>query len=112
MAVKKTQKELEQTVKGYQLDAVEIKVDQAIAKLDVLISQTQGIITQEQLRSAINEFEVDIKEYVSTKVAEEVKKIHLEYRPTKKGAWWVLATVSAAVIGNLVLTVRNVFGGM
>lgn len=100
---KKTQEELEQTVKGYQLDAVEIKVDQAIAKLDTIINQTNGLVTPAQLEDA----KIVLKDYVK----EEIKKVHLTYSPLKTKINALNATLGGAVVLQLVYIAFNLFGG-
>jgi L-lactate utilization protein LutB len=50
---RKSQDELEQPAKVYQLDAVETKVDQAISKLDTLLEQTSGVVTHKQMEDYV-----------------------------------------------------------
>lgn len=88
--MKKTQAELEQPVKGYQLDAVEAKVDQALIKLDSVIQQTQGIVTRAELEREIK----DAK-----------KEVHLEYGPMKKNLDWFIKAIvleGFAIIGQVI----------
>lgn len=78
MAVNKSQDELEQPAKVYQLDAVESKVDQAIIKLDTLIAQTSSVVTHAQLAAELKEAK---------------KEIHLTYGPMKENLKWFTRAV-------------------
>lgn len=92
--VNKTQEELEQPAKVYQLNAVENKVDNALVKLDTLINQTSGLVTKAQMDAAIKE---------------EVDKIHLEYRPLKnnltKFVWLLVASVLGIIAQAVIIYV-------
>lgn len=92
----RSQSESEQPAKVYQLDAVEAKVDQALAKLDNIATSVSSVVNRGELQAAIKESEDRIME----QVADEVKQIHLKYGPTYKGIWWVVA---ALVMGLLSL---------
>jgi hypothetical protein len=89
MAVR-TQQESEQPAKVYQLDAVESKVDAALNKLDTVITQTRGLVTETQLSAVKKEME----EYVDS----EISKVHLEYRPTKRNAAWLVKLVIGQIV--------------
>lgn len=95
--------ELEKPVKGYQLKAVETKVDQAIGKLDKIIGQTSGLVTQGQLSEMLRV----AKEYTD----EEIKKVHLVYAPLSKKINVLNTTLATAVVLQLVYIAFNLFGG-
>ena len=100
MASKKTQQELEQAVKGYQLDAVQSKVD-AIEKqmtegfqtvndsLKALLLKSNSQVTPQQLADNITA----LKNTVEDQMREEINKIHLEYGPIKENNKWFLRAV-------------------
>lgn len=92
--VNKTQEELEQPVKGYQLATVEAKVDSMNLKMDTLLSQTSGLVTVAQLDAAI-------------KTSEE--KIHLEYRPLKKNLskfiWLLISGIVTVIVQGVIIYV-------
>jgi hypothetical protein len=95
---KKTQQESEQPAKVYQLDALEAKVDVVIGKLDEIRDNTSGMVTQSQLEAT--------KLSLENKIDEEVKKIHLEYRPMKKNITWFTRSIvvqGVAILGQAVM---------
>lgn len=107
MTSRKTQDELEQTVKGYQLQAVETKVDSletkvdsALVKLDTVINQTKGVVTQEQL----NEVKKELREYTDKEIQEATKQIHLQYQPMQDNLKWFVR----AVIGQGIIIIAGV----
>jgi hypothetical protein len=100
MSPKKSQDELEQPAKVYQLDALEAKVDVVIGKLDEIRNNTSGLVSQIQLEN--------MKIGIDNQLREEVEKIHLEYRPLKKNiTWFIRAMVleGIAIIGQAVIMV-------
>lgn len=101
--VSKSQEELEQPAKVYQLNAVENKVDQALKKLDDIASSVSGVITNTQLEGRLKEFEVE----QDIKLAELEKRIHLKYEPSYKGVWWVVGAIAA---GLLAMAVASIWG--
>jgi hypothetical protein len=106
----KSQEELEQPAKVYQLAATDAKVDQALAKLDVLINQTGSLVTLAHLDTTKKELEETFNERLST----EVKNIHLEYGPMKRNlTWFVRVAVSSLVVIVIegILLVWTYFGG-
>lgn len=94
----RSQTESEQPAKVYQLDAVDKKVDEALGKLDTLLTQTSGLVTPAQLTASEKKLE--------EKLSEEVTKIHLEYRPMKRNIQWLLRTVLGQII---VLVIGAIF---
>lgn len=100
---RKSQQDLEQPAKVYQLDAVEVKVDQALAKLDQIANSVNGVTTRIEVETMIEVSKKEIKEDVT----EQIAKIHLEYGPTKKGVWWVISSIGAVLIAQLVLQFMN-----
>lgn len=96
----RSQEESEQPAKVYQLDAVEAKVNDANAKLDRLLQQTSGLVTESQLGATKRELE-DF-------VADEINKIHLEYGPLKRNiSWFIKALIveGFAIIGQIVILI-------
>jgi hypothetical protein len=94
----KSQEELEQPAKVYQLMATDAKVDQALAKLDVLINQTGSLVTLSQLDSTKKELEEQFNERLST----EAKNIHLEYGPMKKNLTWFVRLAISGLVGIII----------
>lgn len=90
----RSQQELEQPAKMYQLNAVETKVDTALKMLDTIVTQTAGLVTADQLAA--------LKLELENKIAAEIKDVHKEYSPMKKNLGWfvklVIANVTAIVI--------------
>lgn len=107
MAASKKQEELEQPAKVYQLLAVEVKVDQALTKLDQIVSSVEGVVTNIQLEARIRELKTEI----ATEIADEIEKVHLEYGPTKKGAWWLGGIVVTGIVGQIIIQITKPFGG-
>lgn len=101
--VAKSQAELEQPAKVYQLNAVETKLDTALDKLKTIVDQTAGLVTTNQLEDA----KKIAKEYVD----EEIKKVHLTYGPVKTRTNNITNTLIAAVVLQLIYIIFNLFGG-
>lgn len=97
----RTQTESEQPAKVYQLDAVDKKVDEALGKLDTLLTQTGNLVTPSQLEAA----ELRMEE----KLMEEVKKIHLTYGPMKRNISWLLRTVIGQIVGLVVVAIVSYY---
>lgn len=91
----KSQEELEQPAKVYQLMATDAKVDQALAKLDVLLNQTNSLVTIAHLDTTKKE----LQEEFNKNLSEEVEKIHLDYKPMKKNLSWFVRLAIAGVVG-------------
>ncbi len=98
----KSHAELEQPAKVYQLDALDAKLETIGGQLKTIVNQTAGLATITQLEAV----KADYKE----KLAEAVKDIHAEYRPTLKrnkalwglvGVLVVSIVIQAIVIGSL-----------
>lgn len=106
----RSQIESEAPAKVYQLDALDSKLDsyqlETNEKLDTLLNQTKGVITIDQAHAMIKESEIEVRKWVES----EVQKIHLEYGPTKKGAWWVGGVIVTAVIGQFIILIFKPFG--
>lgn len=107
MAVKRTQAESEQPAKVYQLDAVEGKVDRALDLLDTVVRNTSGLVSETRLTQALEKADEDTDD----KIKESEKKIHLEYRPFKKAAYWLAAIVVAGVVGQYIGLMTGFFAG-
>lgn len=107
MTGRKSQQELEQPAKVYQLDAVEGKVDQALAKLDTITQSIQGIVTPIQMEAAIKSAKSEMEE----KIRNDIEAIHLKYNPTYKGIWWVVTAVSGLLITSVWAAFNNFWRG-
>lgn len=100
----KSQAELEQPAKGYELQAVDAKVDTVLDQLKTIVNQTAGLATLAQLEA--------VKQDLKEDIAEAVKDIHAEYRPTLKRTAWLYTTVIAEAVALLgaalwVIVLRN-----
>lgn len=103
-----SQEELEQTVKGYQLAAVEDRLDMfeknimsSIDRLTTTVTANPSVspATLESTRQAVqSEFKQLLKQ--------EIEKIHLEYSPVKKQIQWVWRTAGGQILG---LAIQAVF---
>lgn len=95
---RKSQQELEQSAKVYQLDAVEAKVDQALKKLDEIAASVNGVVTNAQLEARL----MQVRQEVNSDIEGSIEKIHLEYRPVKNAGFWVSSIVITALVGQIV----------
>ena len=98
----KSQQELEQPAKVYQLDAVDAKVNDVLTKLDTVINQTRGVVTAEQLVTTRKE----ILEEVSKKIEASEKSINLKYGPMKSNLTWFTRLVisqGVVILGGIVV---------
>lgn len=96
--VSKSQEELEQPAKVYQLNSVETKVDAMNLKLDTLLTQTSTFVSQSQLQEILNERD---------------KKIHLVYGPMKRNLTWFIRTSiveALAIAGQGVIIFLSIIG--
>lgn len=94
----RSQAESEQPAKVYQLDAVMNKVLEVNGKLDMLLTQTSGLVTTAQLSAS--------EQTTHEKIKEEIDKIHLEYGPLKRNINWLFRTIvgeAAVIIGEVVV---------
>lgn len=94
----RSQAESEQPAKVYQLDAVMNKVLEVNGKLDMLLTQTSGLVTTSQLSAS--------EQNTNEKIKEEVEKIHLEYGPLKRNISWLFRTIigeAAVIIGEVIV---------
>lgn len=114
----KTQTELEQPAKVYQLDAVERKVEQALDKLDTIVNSVSGVVTNSHLEARLKEQGIEfsnqmntLEQKMSKSISSEVQKIHLKYNPTYKGIWWVVGTLATCLIGLLFAQLNNFWRG-
>jgi hypothetical protein len=112
---KKTQEEYEQPAKVYQLEALSDKVENFTMQanlefsdikesLKALLLKSETQVTPQQMNDNI--FALDKKFHSS--LDEEIKKVHLEYRPVKKNiskAIWLISGTILAVIGQLIILV-------
>lgn len=111
-----TQEELEQPVKGYQLKAVEDRLDSfeknMTASIDRLTSTvvSNPSVSPATLQSTTEAMRKEFREHV----AQEVKKIHLEYGQMKKDLLWIKRTAGGQIIGLLIQAVVTglIFRGM
>jgi len=97
----RSQQESEQPAKVYQLDAVDSKVDTINDKLDKLLEQTSGLVTTSQLSHS----EKEIKEYVD----DVIDKVHLEYRPFKRNASWLVKLVIGQIVTLVIVGIFTVW---
>jgi len=95
----KSQTELEQPAKVYQLDAVEQKVDQVLLEVGKISQNTAGVVTNIQLESRLEKLEKDIHDAVDAK-----------YGPIKSGAWYVVGAVLLGVGMQVILNLLNLGG--
>lgn len=121
MVTKKTQEESEQPAKVYQLDSLSDKFDnferQANSEfsdikesLKVLLLKSETQVTPQQMNDNI----VALDKKTQNAIEDEVKKIHLEYRPMKKNisrAIWLIVGTIAAVIGQLIILLITLQAG-
>lgn len=98
----KTQAELEAPAKVYQLDALDTKVSDALKKLDTILDGISGVATTEYVDAKIKVAKDDIIKDLKQYVDDENEKIHLEYRPIKKGALWFAGVIVVAMVGVVV----------
>lgn len=99
--VKKSQSELEQPAKVYQVDAVEVKVDTVLDQLDTILKRTNGLVTSHQLQI--------IKEGLEKDIVENVKDIHAEYRPKFQRTEWLYKIVIGETISLLATAIIVIF---
>lgn len=92
-----TPEELEKPVNGYQMLAVVKELKGLNSTLSLVAKQTESVVTPAQLSKS----EEDIKRYVD----EEVKKIHLEYRPDFQERKRTKRTIIAVIITQVVVNI-------
>lgn len=102
------QKMLEKPVKGYQLreltNAVNDLKGDVNKKLTDIAASVTGVVTSTHLEERLK----DLRKEVGLSMCDEIEKIHLEYAPTKKALWWLVAVAVSALVGQVIL---NVTGG-
>lgn len=106
MESRKTQAELEQPAKVYQLEAVAKDVIDIKAILGVIKDQTSGLVSNAQLEIS----EKKQEGYTDKAVKEAISKVHLEYRPFKNGAYWFASIIILAVVGSVFATWKAISG--
>lgn len=102
MTTRKSQSELEQPAKVYQLDALESKVNDVLVKLDTVITQTKGVVTQEQLDTV----KKDIYKEIAEKIEESESRIGLKYDPMQDNLKWFIRAVigqGVVIIGGIIV---------
>lgn len=97
----KSQADSEATAKVYQLDALASQLEGIGKQLETVLTQTSGLVTNAQLEVVKTEYKEDI--------AEAVKDIHAEYRPTLKRTNWLYTTVIGEAIALLVAAISVIF---
>jgi hypothetical protein len=112
----RSQQESEQPAKVYQLDAVEskvisvdAKVNDALNKLDTIISQTKGVATLEQLESTKR----DILTEVDVKIQNAEEAIHLRYGPMERNLTWFVRLVigqGVTIVAGVIAAAIAIFG--
>ena len=99
----KTQTELEQPAKVYQLNAVENKLDHALKQLDTIVNQTSGLATTQQLE--------EVKKITKEYTDDEITKVRIEYKPIIIRVNAITGTLVTAVVLQLIYILFNLFGG-
>lgn len=107
----RSQQELEQPAKVYQLDAVDRKVDQALSMLQTISNNVSGVVTETQMEKRLKEVRDEIEDDYNLKITNEIKTIHLKYGPTYKGIWWVISTMAVGLIGIFWAMINNLWRG-
>ena len=114
----KSQTELEQPAKVYQLMATDAKVDQALAMLKTISESVSGVVTESQLNSRLKDFEKNIDDKIADdiknvgeRITNEVKAIHLKYGPTYSGIWWVVGVMATGLITMFWAMINNFWRG-
>lgn len=95
----KSQQDLEQPAKVYQLDAVETKVDQLLTEVRNISQSVNGVVTNSQLEARLQQFKEDM-----------ITDVDLKYGPIKKGAWYVAGTVVVGIVFQVIINVLNLGG--
>lgn len=93
-----SQKELEQTVKGYQIQPLVSELKSVNKKVDTILGLTSGLVTQAQLENS----EARNKAYTD----DEIEKVHLEYGPMKRNIDWMtkaLVVEGIAIVGQVII---------
>jgi len=97
----KTQSELEQAAKVYQLQMLDAKLDSMGLQLKTILNQTSGLVTLAQLEAT--------KTYFKEKLEEAVKDINAEYRPLlrrNKTLWGLIGALFLMIVGQAILIVN------
>lgn len=97
----KTQSELEQAAKVYQLQMLDAKLETIGLQLKKIVEQTASSVSVSQLDAARNDWKDDL--------AEAVKDIHSEYRPMLKrnrALWGLIGTLFLMIVGQAILIVN------
>lgn len=108
MAARKTQKELEQPAKNYQIEAVENNLKNLTNEMrsnfttvnqniQTLITKSEGQVSPQTFQESLTALRTSIEQ----RIEEEVEKIHLRYAPMKDNLKWLLRTVVVTTIGIL-----------
>lgn len=115
MTTKKTQEESEQPAKVYQLDALTDKFNnlsdqmksgfgQINTSVNALLVKSESQVTPQQLTDNIAALKKNFEETLDN----EVKKVHLEYKPLKDNNKWFIrfiCTQAVIMVGQLVFIV-------
>lgn len=104
---KKSQQELELPAKVYQVDAVEVKVDRALSILENIEKQTTGVVTQTQMKEAIEEALKQSKEYADDKIGDLKLIVYKDFGPMKrhlgKIAWGFIMSFIGIVVQGFII---------
>lgn len=112
MAAKKTQEELEQPAKVYQLDALQNRFDSferqitqgfstMNTSLQTLITQSQSQVTPQQLNENVSAAKLAMQQ----ELKEEVRVINLEYGPLKRNVTkflWAVIAEAIIIVGQVI----------
>jgi len=105
MAARKTQEELEQPAKNYQIEALETQFKSFSTEVRtnfVTVNQNiQTLINQSQSQISPQTFQENLsalKTSLETKVDEEIEKVQLKYDPIRDNNKWLLRAVGGQAI--------------
>lgn len=110
MTVGKTQAELEQPAKVYQVEAVASKVDQLI---DAHADTDRKLTTVLENQISAKQFEdrlLAISTAFDEKLKDEIYKVHVAYGPFKKYVSrmaWIIFSQLVVIVGGIILLIVN-----
>lgn len=90
-----TPEQLSQPVNGYAMLAMTREIRTLNSTMSLVVEQTKSVVTPDQLVKT----ETELKKHLEERLIEEIAKVHLEYRPIKKGALWFAGIIVVALVG-------------